>query len=114
MWVSWWRDLSTCTNVTLVHCTFEKEESFIAVHVYCILVVVAHSTGTISVAQYIYTQSSAINLHNTQCKCIAADNGVVDENGIVGFVMLKSSHAHGQKGEEPSKSGGHHNCYNCN
>ena len=56
MWVSWRRDLSTGTNETLVHCIFE-EESFIAVHVYCILVVVAHSTGTISVAQLCWSPS---------------------------------------------------------
>ena len=43
--------------------------------VYCTLVVVAHSTGTISVALYAYEPD---------------DHGGVDENGIVGFVMLKS------------------------
>ena len=75
MWVSWRRDIPTCTNETLVHCIFEKEESFIAVNVYCTLVAVAHSTGIISVALHAYEP---------------ADHGCVDENGIVGFVMLKS------------------------
>ena len=74
MWVSWRRDLSTCTNETLVHCIFEGE-SFIAVQVYCTLVVVAHSTGTISVALYANEPD---------------DHGVAVENGIVGLVMLKS------------------------
>ena len=69
------RDLSTGINETLVHCIFEEEESFIAVHVYCTLVAVALSTGTISVALYAYEP---------------ADHGGVDEIGIVGFVMLKS------------------------
>ena len=45
------RDLSTGINETSVHCLFEEEKaSYVAVHVYCTLVVVAHSTGTISVA----------------------------------------------------------------
>ena len=54
MWVSWMRDISTGTNEPLVHCIFEEEKSFIAVDVYCTLVVVAHSTGTTSVALYAY------------------------------------------------------------
>ena len=57
-----------------MHCIFEMGKSFIAVHVYCTLVVVAHSTGTISVALYAYEPD---------------DNGVVVENGILGFVRLK-------------------------
>ena len=61
-------------------------KSFIAVHVYCTLVVVAHSTGTISLALY----AVSCNTLTLQCKYIAADHGGVDENGIVGFVMLKS------------------------
>ena len=44
-------------------------------HVYCTLVVVALSTGTISVALYTYEP---------------ADHGGGVEIGIVGFVMLKS------------------------
>ena len=86
MGVSWRRDTSTGTNETLAHCIFEEEESFIAVDVYCILMVVAHSTGTISVALY----AVVFNVLTLQCKCIVADHGGVDEIGIVGFVMLKS------------------------
>ena len=57
----------------LVH---RQEKSFIAVHVYCTLVVVAHSTGTISVALYAYEPD---------------DHGVDVENGILGFFRLKST-----------------------
>ena len=62
----------------LVH---RQEKSFIAVHVYCTLVVVAHSTGTICVALY----AVSCNTLTLQCKYIAAEHGGVDENGIVGF-----------------------------
>ena len=55
-------------------------------HVYCTLVVVAHSTGTISVALY----AVIFNVLTLQCKFIATDHGGVDKIGIVGFVMLKS------------------------
>ena len=54
-------------------------------HVYCTLLVVAHSTGTICVALY----AVICNVLTLQCKCIAADHGGVDENGIVDFCQVK-------------------------
>ena len=50
-----------------LQCTvyLKRKKGFIAVHVYCTLVVVAHSTGTFSVP---YMQSSAIYLHGNVSK----------------------------------------------